>query len=176
MTNSGNEGGSEMFLTIAEAMKREARVVEHHDGFPRCEGRGVIYAPEGRTIEELYILAHECGHSAFRHGPRSRKPKWRCEYEAETWAHDAFRRHGLAVDKAQTKLARANVRAELSIAWDLEPMQLAMQAAKWCGASLPDHGGGGGNAIHGRSPRPLVLNPKRKIAWGALPSVAALSP
>ena len=33
MTNSGNEGGSEMFLTIAEAMKREARVVEHHDGF-----------------------------------------------------------------------------------------------------------------------------------------------
>jgi hypothetical protein len=103
-----------MSLTIAEAIKRDAGVLEHHvltdpdgavDGLVRYgwafPWRGIIYAPEGRTDRELYTLAHECAHVALRHDRR--KPLWRREYEAELWAHDALWRHGIPVhedDKA----------------------------------------------------------------------------
>jgi hypothetical protein len=93
-------------LAIAEDIKAEAGVLEHHvlsepvrgEGYVRhgwsYPKRGIIHAPAGRTDRELYTLAHECAHVALRHDHR--KPLWRREYEAELWAQDALRRHGVA--------------------------------------------------------------------------------
>jgi hypothetical protein len=78
---------------IAEAIKAEAGVVQHHIlvepvlhlfgwSFPK---RGIIHAPAGHTDSELYTLAHECAHVALRHDRR--KPLRRRDYEAELWAH-----------------------------------------------------------------------------------------
>lgn len=136
-------------LAIAAAMKKEARVRRHIIGDGYHLGGATIEAPEGRTVEELYILAHECGHAAFRHdkgGPRndlseSKTPRWQAEFEAELWALAAFRRHGVVVSKTRIKNAKANVRLELSVAWNFPLKQTAIRAAKWCGL-------GGGYIAH----------------------------
>lgn len=118
-------------------MKKEARVRRHIIGAGYHPGGATIEAPAGRNIDELYILAHECGHAAFRHEGRSDlsgTPRWQAEFEAELWAIAAFRRHGLAVSKTRIKNAKANVRLELSVAWNFPSKQTAIRAAKWCGA------------------------------------------
>ena len=121
------------FLKIADAIKREARITRHHinESFPRYEGGGVLHAPEGRTVSELYILAHECGHAIHRHNRRT--PKWLAEYQAELWAHEALQRHGVAISKARTASAKANVRLELSAAWDFPDTKIAAEASEWSG-------------------------------------------
>jgi hypothetical protein len=125
------------YAAIASALKKEARVTKHViSNCPRYEGTGgVIYAPEGRTKSELYVLAHECGHAFHRH-PR-RCPKWLAEYEAETWAHEALHRHGIKISKEQTRLAKRNVRMEIDVALDFSDKGKALAAAEWSGTTLP---------------------------------------
>ena len=104
---------AERFLRIAAALKAEAGVRRHDvckelRGLAWCRS-GVILAPEGRTRKQLYILAHECGHVALKHGSwrwRAPKPRHVEELEAEQWAHDALRRHGIPVPKKMTSRAR----------------------------------------------------------------------
>src|SRR5262245_38944774 len=86
-------------LRIAEAMKREAGVTEHtvHKedfGGIAYIGTGKIYSPEGRKIVQLYTLAHECGH-IFLHNSRPGYglPSHVKEFEAESYAHQAFCEH-----------------------------------------------------------------------------------
>jgi hypothetical protein len=103
---------------IAAAIKKAARVKHHiidSTILHHYAGNGIIYAPAGDNAEELYILAHERGHAAHRHR-FSEKLIWKHEYEAEIWAHDILRRYGVAVTKAQTRHAKANVRDELNAA------------------------------------------------------------
>src|SRR6266511_4169080 len=140
-----------MTLTIAEAIKREAGVLEHHvltdldravDGFVRYgwsfPRRGIIHAPEGRTDRELYTLAHECAHVALRHNHR--KPLWRREYEAELWAHAALRRHGIPVHEYDKGNACLNVFFEIQEAVERgkfgRPKRIAEEAAEWSGWNL----------------------------------------
>src|SRR5262249_6772515 len=92
-------------LRIAEAMKQEAGVTEHtvHQedfGGLAYIGTGRIYSPEGRKIVQLYTLAHECGH-IFLHnsGPGYRLPGHVKEFEAESYAHQAFCEHGMTVPR-----------------------------------------------------------------------------
>jgi hypothetical protein len=127
-------------LNIAAAIKKAARVKHHiiESTFPHYQGNGIIQAPAGNNAEELYILAHECGHAAHRHSRRTlRTLRWKHEYEAEIWAHDILRRYGVVVTKAQTRRAEANVRDELNAAWDFRDMRTAQAAADWCGGKLP---------------------------------------
>ena len=104
------------FLQIAAALKAEAGITRHDvckelRGLAWCDS-GVILAPEGRTRKQLYILAHECAHVALKHGEqpdRARKPQHVEELEAEQWAHDALRRHGVPVPRVMTHGARRYV-------------------------------------------------------------------
>jgi hypothetical protein len=104
------------FLGVAEKLKAEAGV-KHHEIRKSLSGRawaksGVIHAPEGRTRKQLYILAHECGHVALKHGKG--KPKHVKELEAEQWAHAALRRHGIPVPRSMT------TRAKEYVAWKIQ--------------------------------------------------------
>jgi hypothetical protein len=104
---------AERYLEIATALKMEAGVKRHDvckelRGLAYCDS-GVIVAPEGRTRKQLYILAHECAHVALKHGQRRwrrNKPGHVVELEAEHWAHDALRRHGVPVPRAMSRRAR----------------------------------------------------------------------
>jgi hypothetical protein len=104
---------AERYLEIATVLKMEAGVKRHDvckelRGLAYCDS-GVILAPEGRTRKQLYILAHECAHVALKHGQRrwrKSKPGHVVELEAERWAHDALRRHGVPVPRAMSRGAR----------------------------------------------------------------------
>jgi hypothetical protein len=104
---------AERYLEIATALKIEAGVKRHDvckelRGLAYCDS-GVILAPEGRTRKQLYILAHECAHVALKHGHRrwrKNKPGHVVELEAEQWAHDALRRHGVPVPREMSRRAR----------------------------------------------------------------------
>jgi hypothetical protein len=94
-------------LAIAEAMKREAGVTEHtvHENKEDLSGlayigTGRILSPEGRKIVQLYTLAHECGH-IFLHnsGEGYWLPSHVKELEAESYAHQAFREHGMTLPR-----------------------------------------------------------------------------
>jgi hypothetical protein len=102
-------------LAIAEAMKLEAGVRGHKintEDFSGLAylGTGQIYSPEGRNMVQLYTLAHECGH-IFLHDkePGSRLPSHVMEMEAESYAHQAFREHGMALPRNFTDWGRRYV-------------------------------------------------------------------
>jgi hypothetical protein len=57
------------------------------DGDKRGHARpdGVIRAPEGRTVKQLFVIAHEVGHVVMKHYD-SNKPRHVEEYEADKYA------------------------------------------------------------------------------------------
>src|SRR5215475_9445288 len=87
-------------LRIADAMKNEAGVTEHtvHKedfGGLAYIGTGRIYSPEGRKIVQLYTVAHECGHIFLHNSGSGHTLAGHVkEFEAESYAHQAFREHG----------------------------------------------------------------------------------
>ena len=102
-------------LRIADAMKKEAGVTEHtiHQedfGGVAYIGTGRIYSPEGRKIVQLYTVAHECGH-IFLHNSGSgyTLPGHVKEFEAESYAHQAFREHGMTLPCKLSKWGRTYV-------------------------------------------------------------------
>jgi hypothetical protein len=135
-------------LAVAEAIKVEAGVIHHHRlaesrreeglvfhgwAFPR---RKTIHAPDGRTPEELYLLAHECAHVALRHDHQ--KSRHVREYEAEMWAHAALERHGVRVPDGATADACMNVffaieRAVERGQFGKRYKRLSAKAAEWSG-------------------------------------------
>ena len=134
-------------LAVAEAIKAEAGVIEHHVigppprdknsrfgwAFPQ---RKVIHAPAGATIEDLYFLAHECGHVALRHDHQT--PRYLREYQTELWAHAALQRHGIDVPEGVTADAMMNVLFEIDAAvergqFGRRQKRLSAEAAEWSG-------------------------------------------
>ena len=102
-------------LSIADAMKKEAGVTAHtvHKedfGGLAYIGTGRIYSPEGRKIVQLYTLAHECGH-IFLHNssPGYAFPGHIKEFEAESYAHQAFRERGMTVPRRLSSWGRKYV-------------------------------------------------------------------
>lgn len=89
-------------VEIAAAMKREAGVEVHEligerDGGLASNDRRHIVAPEGENRQQLRTLAHECGH-IFLHAlgtPGCHLSGHVKEMEAECYAHQAFRVHGM---------------------------------------------------------------------------------
>jgi len=98
-------------------MKREAGVTEHtvHENTEDLSGlayigTGRILSPAGRKIVQLYTLAHECGH-IFLHnsGPGYTFPGHVKEFEAESYAHQAFREHDMTVPRRLSSWGRKYV-------------------------------------------------------------------
>ena len=132
-------------LAIAEAIKSEAGVIKHEPN--RDESlfgwawlrHKTIYAPEGRTPEDLYTIAHECAHVALRHDHQ--KPRHVREYEAEMWAHEALQRHGVVVPELSIFRAIENVFFAISDAdergqFGRRAKRLSAEAAEWSGWNL----------------------------------------
>jgi hypothetical protein len=143
MTEKERRKAREMkYLSIASKLKQDAGV-EHHfplkwysDPLPPGAGGfaetwhkfdgvpvGAIWAPEGKTLPQLFIVAHECGHCAHRHSlqikggmgedrfDRTLFHSTR-EYEANKWAFDSLTRHGISLPK------------RMDIRWRIDVMNL----------------------------------------------------
>jgi hypothetical protein len=92
------------------------RVVYRNDLSGRCYfKREIIAAPKPRTRKSLYVFLHECAHANL-HGD-SNKPRHVEEYEAEKWAHDKMKEHGVPVPRTMTKRAREYVAKKI---WQAE--------------------------------------------------------
>ena len=123
------------FLEVAAAIKRDAGVDTHEvrsslSGKAWSEERR-IQAPEGKTRNQLYILAHECGHVALGHC--NKKPRHRQEFEAERYAHEALRKHGVPVPRKMTERAKRYVRRKLRQAERRGAKKLDNEAVAWSG-------------------------------------------
>lgn len=116
---AARKGAVDRFLAIAAKLKAEAGVTIHeirHSLSGSASENGSIRAPEGRTRKQLYILAHECAHVALNHFS-SGKTRHVEEMEAEKWAHDALRRHGVPVPRTMTVRAKRYVARKI---WQAE--------------------------------------------------------
>lgn len=74
----------------------------------------IIAAPRPFTRKALYIYLHECAHIALGHLESRRKPRHREELEAELWAHERMRAHGVPVPSAMTERARRHVARKIA--------------------------------------------------------------
>ena len=103
---------SDRYREIAGKMAEEAGVKEVVEdrkglcGFAYVKTKK-IHVPSPNTLRRLYVFAHECGHVALEHGPE--KTKHRVEYEAETWAVEAFGRYGLTTHPKSDERGRQYV-------------------------------------------------------------------
>jgi hypothetical protein len=89
--------------------------------------RKLIQAPRPVTRKSLYIFLHECAHA---HLHRERKPKAHVrEMEAERWAHEKMREHGIAAPRDMTRRAKSYVARKI-------------EQAKRCGAQADQPGSG----------------------------------
>lgn len=129
---------TERCLAAAALLKQEAGVSEHILR-TSLSGRAWyklrrISAPEGRTRKQLYILAHECAHIALQHLD---KPVHVRETEAEQWAHEALRRHSLAVPKSMTARARQYVAYKINRALKRGAKHIDPRAARFAEGKAP---------------------------------------
>lgn len=102
-------------LRISDAMKAEAGVTGHEINTESYSGiaylgTGKILSPEGRNIAQLYVVAHECGHIYLHNeAPGIALPAHVMELEAESYAHQALREHGMEVPRSLTDWTREYV-------------------------------------------------------------------
>jgi len=103
-----------------------------------CYETRVIVAPQPLTRKSLYIFLHECAH-VHLHYPiymRSknayrRKLKHVIEHEAELWAHEQMRKHGIAVPRVMTVRAKSYVRRKIRQARVHGAKRIDAAAARW---------------------------------------------
>lgn len=102
-------------LAIAEAMKQEAGVTGHeingeNFGGLAYIGTGKILSPEGQNMRQLYTVAHECGHIFLHNAPPGISlASHVMELEAESYAHQAFREHGMELPRFLSQWGRSYV-------------------------------------------------------------------
>ena len=127
---------AERFYAVGLAILEEAGVEtwEFHErglrGYAEVK-RKHVECPKPTTRRRLYILAHECGHIALSH--KASQPRHRKEFEAEQYAHDALRRHGVPVPRKSTESARRNVARRIDQAVRLgRAKKLDRRAVPWC--------------------------------------------
>jgi len=123
----------------AAAMAREAGVarIEYHArglrGRAFTKSRRIL-VPEPTTRRRLYVFAHECGHVALRHGHRPRHAQ---EYEAELYAQEALRRHGIQVPEKEILNGRRYVAQKIVRALNRRAKRLDARAVEWAWEELP---------------------------------------
>jgi len=124
----------------AVAIAREAGVerIDYHERGLR--GRAFvkskrILVPHPTTRRRLYVFAHECGHVALRHGSR---PRHRQELEAELYAQDALRRHGIEVPEREVEIGRRYVAQKIVRAIRRRAKKVDRAAVEWAWEFLPE--------------------------------------
>lgn len=127
---------SERFQAIGLSMLQEAGVETWEFHEKGLKGRAWfkrkhVLCPKPTTRRRLYILAHECGHVALNHV--TSKPSHRKEFEAEQYAHEALRRHDVAVPRKETERAKAYVARRIDQAIRMgKAKRLDREAVEWC--------------------------------------------
>jgi hypothetical protein len=107
---------AERFTAIAMQYVPEGWTVEYHKSLSgSCwPARKRIQAPRPVTRKSLYIFLHECAHAHLhRDSGMWGKPRHVIEMEAERWAHERMREHGIAVPRSQTKRAKQYVASQI---------------------------------------------------------------
>lgn len=101
---------AERFEAIAALYLPEGWTVNYRKSLSgRCYGsRKHIDAPRPRTRKALYIFLHECAHAHLEHR-RQREPRHVQEMQAEQWAHEKMRKHGIPVPREMTSRAKRYV-------------------------------------------------------------------
>lgn len=130
----GKKAMAERCQRVGKTIFDEAGVdkVEYHNrlsGWAMSDKR-FVRIPKPTTRRRLYIVAHEAGHIALNHC--GAKPKHRQEYEAERYAHDALRRHGIAVSKKSTQRAKKYVARKVSQALRRGAKTIDRESFSWC--------------------------------------------
>jgi hypothetical protein len=103
---------------------------------PGFAGGYLLQAPYPNTLKRLYIFLHECAHAHLDHGHNGNTPRHVEELEAEMWAHDKMKGHGLEIPpeitaKARDYVAQKIVQAERRGAKNINP-----EAIKFAGEHL----------------------------------------
>lgn len=135
---AGKKAMAERCRDVAAKLAEEAGVVTVQEDRRRLAGRANakdrrISVPPPTTRRRLYVFAHECGHVLLGHD--GRKTRHREEYEAERWAHDALRRHGIRVSRRSSHSAKKYVRRRITEAFLRGSKRIDPEAAKWSGWS-----------------------------------------
>lgn len=125
---------AERYKAVAKTILSEAEVehVRYHDkglrGRAWAKERRVL-VPHPTTRRRLYIVAHEAGHIelAHVHGKVHRQ-----EYEAERYAHEALRKHEVAVPAKSTKRAKEYVAWKIHQAIRRGAQTIDKEALEWC--------------------------------------------
>lgn len=137
---AGRHAMSRRCEAVAAVMASEAgvaRVVHHERGlrgraFP---AKRMIVVPRPSTRRRLYVFAHECGHVALGHG---RKPRHRQEFEAERYAQEAMRRHGVEIPEKELLIGRRYVARKIVQALRRGAKRIDREATVFCWEELPD--------------------------------------
>jgi hypothetical protein len=127
------------FQELAATMASEAGVLswEYTNGlYGRAWSRQKrIRAPKPTTRRRLFIWAHECAHVALEHQD-SGKPVHRQEYEAEKWAIEAFRRHGVPIPRRSLTKAKHYVAETIRRAVVGGANHIDSEANRWATTSV----------------------------------------
>jgi hypothetical protein len=94
-----------------------------------------IRVPRPTTRRKLHLLAHEVGHIALGHGV-GKIPVHRAEYEAEQYAHNALRRHGIAASKRASDCAKEYIASKIRQALRNRTKRIDQNAYYWCKEKL----------------------------------------
>jgi hypothetical protein len=131
---AAHRAAAERLQAIAMRYVPEGYTVEYRKSLSgRHYGqRKLIQAPRPVTRRSLYIFLHECAHA---HLHRGRKPKAHVrEMEAEKWAHEKMREHGVAVPRDMTKRAREYVARKIEQARRSGARRIDRSAARYARA------------------------------------------
>ena len=132
------QGRKEMAIrcqAVADEIMKEAGVqkLEYHNrgliGHASFRQKWVSIPPP-TTRRRLYIAAHEAGHIALEHVRN--KPKHRQEFEAERYAHDSLRKHGISISRKSTIQAKQYVAWKVKQAVARGAKKLDRETVKWC--------------------------------------------
>jgi hypothetical protein len=113
---AARKAAAERFHAIAMQYVPEGYTIKHRKSLSgRHYGKSKrIEAPRPVTRRSLYIFLHECAH-AHLHSGIGRRPKAHVrEMEAEKWAHEKMREHGIAVPRDMTTRAKQYVARKIN--------------------------------------------------------------
>lgn len=130
---AARRAAAEKFETIAARYVPEGYTVEYRKSLTGVHygSKKLIQAPRPRTRKSLYIFLHECAHAQLGHSHNGRMPRHVEEMQAEKWAHEKMRGHGIAVPRAMTKRAKQYVARKIRQAVKRGAKHINPQARKF---------------------------------------------
>jgi len=108
---AARKAAAERFTAIAMLYVPEGYTIEYRKSLSGRHSASAkrISAPRPVTRKSLYIFLHECAHAWLHSDQKGKRKRLKAhvrELEAERWAHDKMREHGVAVPREMTKRAK----------------------------------------------------------------------